>query len=434
MVKYLIIGNGVAGVRAAEVIRKYDFSGSMVMISEEEYPFYYRPFLPEYVAGRVAEDKLWAKPKDFYIYHNIGLKLGKKVVKVLPAEKLVCLADGENIPYDTLLIATGGNPAPLCCPGSDADGVGHLKTLADAKKLREKVTGVSAVVVIGTGVLGLELIDTFIKCGLVIHYLLPCDNIWPAVLDQEASALVEHGLSKKGVKLYKRANIRQVVTEHNRVKEVLLTTGESIACQLVGVAIGLQPNIDMVRWSGMEVRGMVFVNRRMETNIPRVFAAGDVALCYEIPGEASRCLPRWYRAWKQGEIAGLNMVGIGADYQEIPICTASTKIAGINLLCLGNPHPSEQAVKILLGMDRNKGVYKKIVSRNNQIEGALFIGDIRGGAKIGQLMQQGTSITPSEETIIREIVTVEGPEAGLPAAICPICKTEIGPAGCPACD
>ena len=396
MVQYVIIGNGVAGVRAAEIIRRYDSSGSMVMISEERYPFYYRPSLPEYVAGLITEERLWARPKDFYTQHKIELQLDQKVAKVLPAEKLVCLEDGENISYDNLLIATGGSPAPFHCPGWDAEGVVHLKTLADAKKLREKVQDASAGVVIGTGILGLELIDTFIKCGLVTHYLLAGDNIWPAVLDEEASAVVENSLSKRGVSLYKRAKIRHIGSENNKVKEVLLTTGEAISCQLVGVAIGLRPNIEMVRWSGVQLRGMISVNRRMETSIPRIF-----------------------------------MVSIEADYEEIPICAASTTIAGINLLCLGNPLPPEGAVKILSGTDRDKGVYKKIVLRDGQIEGALFIGDVRGGAKVAQLMQQGPAITPSEQAAIQELVMVDG--AGAAMAICPICKMEISPAGCPAC-
>jgi NAD(P)H-nitrite reductase large subunit len=178
---------------------------------------------------------------------------------------------------------------------------------------------------------------------------------------------------------------------------------------------------------------MIFVNRKMETNIPKIFAAGDVALCYEISGEGSRCLPRWYRAWKQGEVAGLNMVGIETDYEEIPICAASTKIAGIPLLCLGNPNPSEPAAKILLGMDRDKGIYKKIVLRNNQIDGALFIGDVRRGAKVAQLMRQASPITDSEQAFIQELVRVSGDESDIAITICPICKMEISSAGCPAC-
>jgi NAD(P)H-nitrite reductase large subunit len=233
--------------------------------------------------------------------------------------------------------------------------------------------------------------------------------------------------------LYKRAKIRQIGTEENKVKEVLLDTGEAISCQLVGVAIGLRPNIDMVRWSGIQIRGMIFVNRKMETNIPKIFAAGDVALCYEIPGEASRCLPRWYRAWKQGEVAGLNMVGIGTEYQEIPICETSTKIADIPLLCLGNPNPSESGVKIFSGKDQDKAIYKKIALKDNQIEGALLIGDVGGAAKVAQLMNKGPSITASEQTVLEELVSVSGAEPAKAITICPICKMEINSGGCPAC-
>ena len=432
MAEFVIIGNGVAGVRAAETIRSHNSSGSIVMISEEEYPFYYRPLLPEYVAGLVEEERLWSKPKDFYIRHNIELALGRKAIKIDPAEKLVFLENGENIPYDALLIATGGNPAPVRCLGWDLEGVGHLKTLSDARKLREKVKDASVGVVIGAGILGLELIDTFVKCGLDIHYVLPGDNIWPAILDEKASGLVENYLRKIGVKVYKRAGIKQINSEDNKVKKVLLANGETISCELVGLGIGLQPNIDMVRWSGLQVRGMIFVNRAMKTNIPNIFAAGDVALCYEIPGEAGRCLPRWRRAWKQGEVAGLNMVEIETDYREIPICAVSTKIAGTPLLCLGNPNPSEQSMKTLLGMDQNKGIYKKIVLRNHRIKGALFITDLRGGGKVTQFMQQGTDITASEEISLQEIVKVEGSETAI-LMVCPICKMEISPAGCPAC-
>lgn len=433
MVNYVIVGNGVSGVRAAEIIRSHDPSGSMIMVSEEEYPFYYRPFLPEYVAGLVDEERLWAKPKDFYTHHKIQLKLGQRVRTIDTNKKLVLLENGDNIRYDTLLIATGGSPAPFHCPGWDAEGVLHLKTLSDAKRLREKIPAVTAGVIIGTGILGLEFIDTLIKCGLATHYVIPGDNIWPAVLDEKASALVENRLSKSGARIHKRAKIKQISTENNQVNGVRLATGETISCQLVGLAIGLQPNIELVRGSGVQTRGMIFVNRKMETNIPEIYAAGDVALCYEMPGEESRCLPRWHRAWKQGEVAGLNMVGKEADYQEIPICAASTKIAGIHLLCLGDPNPSEKPADVLLGVDEDQGIYKKIVLKNHHITGSLFIADIRGKEKITQFMERGTPITASERAVIQEIVKVEGGGPALPMTICPICKMELSQSSCPAC-
>jgi NAD(P)H-nitrite reductase large subunit len=403
------------------------------MISDEEYPFYYRPFLPEYVAGLVEEQRLWGRAEDFYAFHKIELKLNQRVVKVLYPQKLVYLETGEKIPFNTLLIATGGSPAVFRCPGWDAEGLVHLKTLADARRIKAQLPGVSSAVVIGTGVLGLELVDTFIKSGLETHYLLNSDNIWPPVLDEGASILVEKRLKNIGVKVYRGAQIKSIIVESNRVKGVLLSSGEAISCQLVGVAIGLRPNIDMVRWSGIKVRGMIFVNRRMQTNIPEIYAAGDVALCYELPGEASRCLPRWYRAWKQGEIAGLNMVGVDCTYQEVPICSASIKIAGTYLLCLGNPNLSSQEGRILIGLDWDNGVYKKIVLRDNRIAGALLLGDIREGAKIARLMDQGTPLTPWEEGFIKEMFTLGNIKPEPRITICPICKMEIGPAGCIAC-
>ena len=188
---YLIIGNGVAGTKAAETIRRRDPDGRITILSAEEQPFYRRPALVDYLLGDVSRQGLLARPESFYRQARIELRLGTPAVGLEPSAHRLLLAGGEALTYDRLLLAVGVELPPAWLPGADLAGVFTLRTLADAEALRQAVPRARRAVVVGEGVTGLEMIRALRRLGLAVSYLLEGARFWAGTLSAEASALVE---------------------------------------------------------------------------------------------------------------------------------------------------------------------------------------------------------------------------------------------------
>jgi len=197
MTKYLIIGNGVAGTKAAITLRSMDPSGEITILSADAHPFYLRPILADFASGKVAEAGLAGKRPEFYAQNRLDLRLQVQVTGVDASGRRVHLADGTTLPYDVLLIASSGRPVPASFPGGELEGVVSLKTLADAQALKARLPQARRAVVWGEGLLGLEMARACREAGLEVTYLLRGDRFWPEVLDEDAADLVERRLQDK---------------------------------------------------------------------------------------------------------------------------------------------------------------------------------------------------------------------------------------------
>jgi nitrite reductase (NADH) large subunit len=428
MAEHIIIGNGVAGIKAAETIRKYDNDCKVIMIGEEDYPFYYRPQLPRFVSGKIDESKLWGKKKDFYEENNIILHLGKKVKKIISNKNEIRLVDGTVINYDSLLIASGGSIKRKKYPGSDLDGgIVELKTIDDAKNIREKIKSAKSAVVVGTDFLAMSLAEALNDSGLEVTYLIPEDRLWPEIMDKDASGVLELKLREKGIKTQHNTDIKEVVIKNKKVDGVVTTNGKFINCQILGIIDKLQPNIDFLDGSGMITDNGILVDAKMHTNIDNVYAAGDVAqLSTALYEDAPKINIRWLKAWKQGQVAGSNMAGNEEEYDDIS-CISSTQICGVDLTSIGISNPLNNGYEIKRGEYPHPDidVYKKLVLKDDIVVGALFVGNVLEAREIIKVIKNKTKYSEIDEILLKQMFDLSYPVSHFRGFLCPVCKLEL---------
>lgn len=428
MAEHIIIGNGVAGIKAAETIRKYDANCKVIMVGEEDYPFYYRPQLPRFVSGRIDESKLWGKKKGFYEENNITLHLGKKVKNIIPDKNEIMLINGTVINYDSLLIASGGSIKRKNYPGSDLDGgIVELKTIDDAKNIREKIKSAKSAVVIGADFLALSLAEALTDSGLEVTYLIPEDRLWPEIMDKDASNVLEIKLREKGINIQHNTDIKEVVIKNKKVDGVVTTSGKFINCQILGIIDKLQPNIDFLSGSGVTTDKGVLVDTKMRTNVKNIYAAGDVAqLSNTLYKEFPKINIRWLKAWKQGQVAGSNMAGNEEEYDDIS-CISSTQICGVDLTSIGISNPLNNGYEIKRGEYPHPDidVYKKLVLKDDIVVGALFVGNVLEAREIVKVIKNKTKYSEIDELLLKQMFDLDYPVSHFRGFLCPVCKLEL---------
>src|SRR5579883_924550 len=245
-ISYVIVGNGIAGITAAEVLRSQDPVGSITIVADDPFPVYYRPALKDYLAGQMPEEKLWARPSTFYQDRGIGFIPGR-VMGINAQQRIIQLHNGQQLGYQALLLAQGARPARLNCPGMDLAGVSTLRTVADYQEILRTLHRVKRVVICGSGTLALESAEVLLKHGCQVTHLLRGTSFWSDVLDQAASDLVLQEERRSGIDVRLNEEIAEIVGKNGQVSSVVTTNGSRIPCELVLIAIGIQPNIEFLR-------------------------------------------------------------------------------------------------------------------------------------------------------------------------------------------
>ena len=445
MAEHVIIGNGVAGIKAVETIRKHDPDGKITVIGDETHAFYYRPQLPEFVAGKIEEERLWGKKSNFYEKNNIISLLGKTVTGIKPDANEVIIKDDTAINYDSLLIATGGSIKRRNYPGSDLNGgIVQLKTIDDARNIKEKVKSAKSAVVVGEDFLTLSLTEALHSSGVEVTYLLRGDRLWPEIMDKDASDILMLRLKEKGITIKQETDIKEVHIKDRLVHGIITTGDELIDCQILGIVDKLQPSIDFLNESGVNTDNGVLVNNKMLTNFDNIYAAGDVA---QLPADLDSEIPeinvRWLKAWKQGQVAGSNMAGNDAEYDDIASISA-TQICGIDIVSIGVSNPLNEDYEIKRGDYPHPeiDVYKKLILKDDRVVGALFVGNAQETREITKVIKNGTSYSEIDKKLLKQMFDLDSRFSTFRGFLCPVCKLELpippdAKAGdkitCPAC-
>ncbi|GHO85450.1 FAD-dependent oxidoreductase [Dictyobacter formicarum] len=308
-ISFLVIGNGIAGITAAETLRQEAPQATIGVISEDAHPVYFRPALKDYLAGRVVEEKLWARPTNYYQSQRIHF-LAEKVIRIQPEQHTVLLQSGGQVKYEKLLLASGARPAHLTCPGIDLAGVFTLRSVKDYQAIIERLPSARRVVVCGSGTLALETVETLRHCEHQVSHLIRKCLLWSEVLDATASDLVLQEESRDGVDVQLETEITEIIGSRGQVSAVKTSRGERIACDLVLVAIGVKPNIDYAQASGLRCRRGLLVDEQMRTSARDIYAAGDVVETI-IPGtQRARVIGQWYPSIQQARAAAYSMLNI----------------------------------------------------------------------------------------------------------------------------
>jgi NAD(P)H-nitrite reductase large subunit len=399
--KYLIIGNSAGGIGAAEAIREVDKAGTITIISDEPYLAYSRPLISEYLTNNCPLERMLFRPPDFYEKSNIRTLFGEKAIQANFNNHSVKLESGRTLTWQRLLLATGGLPVVPKIDGIGLKGVFTFTKLDDAKAIDEFLNQYGRkvrAVVIGGGLIGVSVTEALVKRGVDVTIVEMKERVLNTILDEEASALEEKALTQAGV---------EIITGHTVVKVrsylpgeatgVSLDDGRPIPCEVVIVAIGVQPRTELVADTGIKTNRGIIVDRHMATSRPDVYACGDVAEAYDFVHGENRLTPIWPNAYLGGRIAGLNMAGIPAEYQG-GTAMNSLKYFGINIVSAGMVIPPDDSYEVI--SSKHDHVYKKLVLKDGLILGMVFSGDIEKSGIIYNLMKDRVNVNSFKQALV----------------------------------
>ncbi len=432
MKRYVIIGNGIAGISAAETIRNLDRRSKITVVAAEPYPLYSRPGLAYYLMGYVAGERLFCHPPDFYEMKRIEqLFIPARHIKW--AQKQVILDNGLHLPYDKLLIATGATSNRPQLKGIDLQGAVMLSTLDNAYRIKQLLPLAKQGVVVGGGITAVELVEIFHHHGLETHYLLRGARFWSRLFTQPESELVEKRIKEYGIHLHHQVEITEIVGEQRRVQGVKTNTGQFIPCQMVGIAVGVTPNIDLIKDTPIACDRGILVNEHMETSLPDIYAAGDVAQVFDPVIRQATLDLLWHSALKEGRAAGINMTGRTAPYQKsVPFNSAS--LFGIPFTSIGytappngaedntqhlslrrgfseswlHSHPVHSNDKTLTQNQINSNEHLRLVIRDSHLIGSAILGSQAVADAARDLITQQVNISPIKKALFNNQANAAG--------------------------
>lgn len=403
--KYLIIGGSAAGTSAAEIIRQKDAQGEITIVDAQGLPFYTRIPLADFVAGKKKEETLFKKSQNFYKENRINLIKGEATALDIK-NKTIKLEDGQKLSFDQLLLAMGGTPRKLEVPGAELEGIYHLYDLADAKAVEERLNTIKTAAsnavgaIIGGGFLGIDFVNGMlgnkVKPVMIVknpYYLFP-------LMGDKGGEILDRKLQEAGVELYLNEEVREIRGNKgvegsalSGVEGVVLKSGKEIPCQMLGVAIGIDRNIEWLKDSGLEINQGILVNEYLETYTPGVYAAGDVAEFKDLVTGATHTLGNESNAVSQGKIAGANMTGEKNIFRMVSSYTVDAP--GVHIAFQGdlNAEGKEEII-------RQKGDhYLRFLLKDGKLTGAVLLNSPQDLGKTLRLILQKVDLSDKMEML-----------------------------------
>ncbi|SFR07381.1 NAD(P)/FAD-dependent oxidoreductase [Desulfoscipio geothermicus] len=385
---YVIVGNSAGAAGCIEGLRCVDKSGSIAVIAEENRHIYSRALVPYYLDGKIAGEKMYYRPADFYKRAAVDL-LEDKAVKLDTALKRVELADGRLVGYGKLLLATGGRPIFPPIPGLDKKNVFSFHSLDDALGIEETLPAAKNAVILGGGVIGLMAAEVLHRKGLQVHVLELADRLLAPVIDETASALVEKTFQEAGVEINTRNTIEKIHGA-DRVENITLRDGRTIPCDILIVGVGVTPRVELAEGTDIKINRGIVVNRNMQTSAPDVYACGDCASTYNFVTGETHPLPLWPNAYRGGRIAAFNMAGLEREYtwgtsmNAMHFFDLNLINAGLNITGSGGGD-----WEIIAAVDEQQKTYRKFVlNRDGRIKGFVLAGQIARAGIFLNLMRR----------------------------------------------
>jgi 3-phenylpropionate/trans-cinnamate dioxygenase ferredoxin reductase subunit len=313
----VVVGGSLAGATAAITLREAAADARVTLIGAEAEPPYERPPLSKtYLRGEVPFEKALVRPSAFYAERGIQTIFGTRVTRIDPAAHMVELEDHRQVPFDALLVATGGRNRRVSIPGSDLDGIYSLRTVEDANRIRAEMTPGRRAVVVGMGFIGSEVAASLRQAGLEVVAVEPAKTALARVLGEAVGETIADLHRAHGVRLLFEDSVA-AFEGTGRVTRVVTKAGVRLDCDFVVVGIGIEPVVDLLDGSGVQVDNGIVVDEYCQTNVAGIYAAGDVANHYH-PVFARRIrVEHWQNALKQGAVAARNMLGQRVVYDEI---------------------------------------------------------------------------------------------------------------------
>lgn len=367
--KYLVVGNGIAGLSAVKEIRKQDQEGSIAIISRESYYTYFRVKLTELLCKDFCDEEILVNKEGWYEENNIKVFLNRSGESLDTDKNILTLDDKTEIEYEKLLIATGSVPFIPPMNGSYKKGFFALRSLRDLNYIKEYLEDCKKVAVIGGGLLGLEAAWSLKELGKDVKVLQHGDYILGNQLDEGLAKRLEAELEEEGIEILTDADVEEVLGDDDIVSGLRLKDAREFEIDAVLVSTGVRPNMDLALDTKIETNRGLVVNNHLQTNIENIYGAGDVI---ELNGVV---LGLWTAGLEQGRIAGNNMAGGSMTY-DVPKPFASLNIGPISLFSAGEVHGAHKVYEYKEGKNHNK-----LFEKDGKFVGSILYGDTKAMGK-----------------------------------------------------
>ncbi len=387
-IRYVILGNSVAGIAAAQEIRRHDPDGQVTIVSDERAFGYSRAMLPLYIAGKKKKRDTVFAPRAFYTTERIRLLRSETAAAVDSRERQVHLDSGRRLPYDRLLVATGSSSRTLDVPGKQLPGIFPLRKMTDAEAIMRGLRFCRGpIVIVGGGLVGVKSLEALASKKKPIHLVISSDRILSQMLDRPASDFFLRAFERHGVRVHFHADVT-AFHGRERLEGLSLSDGTRLACDLTIIGKGVSPNVACLKESGVALNQGVTIDDHMATNVPAIFAAGDVAEPIDVLQQ--RCAPStiWPSATEGGRIAGLNMAGVPATFSGA-LRMNSVEILGVRVISAGASEGGEPFTSI----DQERPLYRKLIHVDGRLNGFLLLGDIRCAGVLTSLVKNRTEVS-----------------------------------------
>jgi NAD(P)H-dependent nitrite reductase small subunit len=396
--KLVVIGNGMAGMKVVEeLLEVAPKAYAITVIGAEPHPNYNRILLSPVLAGEKKVEDIILNSLQWYADKGVMLHANDPVVAVDRIRRVVRTKSGLDIPYDRLLLATGSNPFVLPIPGKELDGVVTFRDLADVDTMLETAKTHRKAVVIGGGLLGLEAANGLLKQGMDVTVVHIFETLMERQLDRSASQLLQESLEKRGIKFRmaaKTVGLRGTATEPtSRVCAVQFDDGREVEADLVVMAAGIRPNIDLALAAGLRCDRGVLVSDTMQTFDPSIYAVGE---CVQHRNSTYGLVAPLF---EQAKVCATHLAEFGIGRYTGSIISTQLKVTGIDLFSAGDFIGGVHSEALVM-RDAKRGIYKRVVIENNRVRGAVLYGDVKDGPWYFELMTEGRDISAMRDKLL----------------------------------
>jgi NAD(P)H-nitrite reductase large subunit len=401
---YVIVGDGIAGSSAAETLREEDADAEVTVITDEGEALYNRILIKEFAKGKLPEAPISIHEPDWYAERDIDLQLDTHVTAVDPDAHELHTHAGKTHEYDKLLVATGGTPTQLPVENSDAEGVHHFWTFEDARAIREHAESAETGVVVGAGLLGIDLAAVCAAQELDTHYLMRGNRWWRYALSLKGAEIIHDALEAKGVTpVFDSGVERFEVDDDGHVQAAIDPNGDRYEGEWCGVAIGLDFNTEWLHGTGVEFDDGVVVDEYMRTDAEDIYAAGDITRFYDTILDDYGQNGSWGSAKEQGAVAARNMIADEPAEEFRWVSSYSITHFDFPFLSFGHPTRGDDEAERKYGDHE----WRRLAFEDGQIVGGVLIGDLSQQSTYKQLIREERQVADQKELLMEESVDID---------------------------
>ena len=397
--RYVVLGNGIAGQTCAEELRKLDPEAAIVMIAAERYPLYNRVALPRYLRGQVRREKVLMRTVEDYAKQNLEIHFETWATEIDVKSKVVRTSRDQSFPYDAILIATGGRPKPPPWPGSDLVSrcIG-FQTLDDTDEIIEKADAAERVLVMGGSFIGYELAEgVSFRKKAQLTWIMRGPWFLRYVLDEEGGQLCRQLGEAQGVEFITSDEVQKFSRVNGRFLAETVN-GRRVDFDVLTYGVGLDYYTEPVRGTGIELNKGIVTDAKLRTSAPDAYAAGDIAVFYDLMVERHNQMGTWDNAEAHGKVAARNMAGASEDFFDVP--TYTTTMFGSTLAVMGVTPDVQPDLESVRTYSFEEKYYRKLFFKDDRLVGAIMIGPPKGRKKLIEIMRSRHRIERPKQELL----------------------------------